>query len=63
MKMGFPFKEIEVSPVDIRIPYSKAIAQCAVELIPDVEVVEVSADEIKSLKTERGEGKLGSSGK
>lgn len=45
------------------IPYEKAIAQCAVEFIPQVEVVEVPAIEITSLNTNRGAGKLGSSGK
>ena len=47
----------------IFVPYSKAVAQFAVEYVPDVEIVEVDVDEIKSLKTERGAGMLGSSNK
>ena len=47
----------------IFVPYSKAVAQFAVEYIPDVEIVEVDANKIKNLKTERGEGMLGSSNK
>lgn len=44
-------------------PISKAIAQLAVEFVPDVEVIEVDLDEILSYSSIRGEGKLGSSGK
>lgn len=47
----------------IRVPYNKAIAQCAVEYVPLVESLEVCESEITSLKTNRGNGKLGSSGK
>lgn len=41
----------------------KAIAQFAVEFVPQVDVVEVPLEEIQSLVTERGDGCLGSSGK
>ena len=46
----------------IVVPYSKAIAQFAVEEVPLVVIREVSADEIQADKSERGDGKLGSSG-
>lgn len=55
--------EVEKSKFYIKVPYTKAIAQFAVEFVPEVEVVETSLEEIQSIKTERGDGKLGSSGK
>lgn len=55
----------EVAKIDnyIMVPYSKAIAQIAIEEIPQVEVVEVPLEEILEDKTSRGDGCLGSSGK
>ena len=47
----------------IRVPYCKAVAQFAVEEIPQVEIEEVDVDYITNLKTERGAGMLGSSNK
>lgn len=47
----------------IQVPYTKAIAQFAVEIVPEVEVKEVTFDDIKAIKSERGNGMLGSSGK
>lgn len=47
----------------IRVPYSKAVAQFAVEEVPQVEIEEVDVDDITNLKTERGAGMLGSSNK
>lgn len=47
----------------IRVPYSKAVAQFAVEEVPQVTIEEVDADYIANLKTERGAGMLGSSNK
>lgn len=44
-------------------PYSKAICQAAVVPVPPVHVEEVSKDYIRSIPSERGEGRLGSSGK
>lgn len=49
--------------VALYVPYSKAIAQFAVEKIPQVEVIEVDLKSIEDDKTERNEGKIGSSGK
>lgn len=47
----------------IRVPYCKAVAQFAVEEVPQVTIEEVDADYIMNLKTERGAGMLGSSNK
>lgn len=47
----------------IFIPYEKAIAQAAVEISPNAEFIECNNDEFDQIKTERGTGKLGSSGK
>ena len=44
-------------------PYSKAIAQALVVPVPKVEIEEISYDELKSIKSERGTGELGSSNK
>jgi dUTP pyrophosphatase len=48
---------------DIIYPYDKAICQALVVPVPEVEVEEWTVDEIKAIKSERGEGMLGSSGK
>lgn len=55
--------KVEITPDFIRYPYSKAIAQAAVEYVPEVEVEEITYDELKNIKSERGLGSLGSSGK
>jgi len=47
----------------VLVPYKKAICQFHVREIPRVDVREVSADEVRACASERGEGKLGSSGK
>lgn len=44
-------------------PYSKAIAQALVVPVPKVEIEEISYDELKEIKSERGMGALGSSNK
>ena len=44
-------------------PYSKAIAQALVIPVPKTEVEEVTYEELQSIKSERGLGALGSSGK
>lgn len=44
-------------------PYSKAIAQALVVPVPNTEVEEISYDELKEIKSERGLGALGSSNK
>ena len=44
-------------------PYNKAICQVALEEVPQVKVKEISYDILKNIPSERGIGKLGSSGK
>ena len=44
-------------------PYSKAIAQALIVPVPKTEVEELTYDELKAIKSERGLGKLGSSNK
>lgn len=44
-------------------PYSKAIAQALVVPVPKTNVVEISYEELKTIESERGMGKLGSSSK
>ena len=44
-------------------PYEKAICQFVILPVPEVEIVEVTLDEIKNDTSNRGDGKLGSSGK
>lgn len=47
----------------IHAPYNKAIAQLAVEFVPQVETETISYEELLTHKSERGLGKLGSSNK
>ena len=47
----------------ILVPYSKAIAQLAVEEVPQVETEEISYEDLLKIESERGIGALGSSGK
>ncbi len=44
-------------------PYSKAIAQGKIEIVPEVEVVEIPYEELLEMKSIRGQGCLGDSGK
>ena len=44
-------------------PYSKAISQAVLFIVPRVETVETTYDELKAIESERGMGNLGSSGK
>ena len=47
----------------VLVPYSKAVCQFNVRVIPKVEIQEVSAEEVLSCDSARGTGALGSSGK
>ena len=47
----------------ILYPYEKAIAQFVMHLVPEFEEKEVSYEELQNIKSERGAGALGSSGK
>ena len=44
-------------------PYEKAIAQCIMVEVPKLAVEEISLDALQAMKSERGTGALGSSGK
>lgn len=44
-------------------PYEKAICQAVLTEVPKVEVKTISEEELMSIASERGEGKIGSSGK
>lgn len=54
---------VDFSTYPIVYPYSKAIAQALVIPVPNTRVEEISYEELKSIKSERGTGQLGSSGK
>lgn len=56
-------KEFEITEDYIRMPYSKAICQFAIEEVPQVNVEEITYNELLTFKSERGIGCLGSSGK
>lgn len=47
----------------VRYPYSKAICQAVLLPVPQVEIEEITMDELLSNKSERGIGMLGSSNK
>lgn len=47
----------------ILYPYSKAIAQGTIDLVPKVNIKEISFEKLKDIKSERGETNLGQSGK
>lgn len=47
----------------LHVPYSKAICQFAIEEVPKMIIEEVSVEEIKNIKSERGKTMLGASGK
>ena len=47
----------------VYVPYSKAVCQFHVRRIEQVEIVEESVEDIRAVESQRGLGKLGSSGK
>jgi dUTP pyrophosphatase len=47
----------------IYYPYNKAIAQATLELVPDVNIKVIDFESLSKIRSERGKGKLGSSGK
>lgn len=55
--------EVEVGENVILYPHSKAIAQGTIDLVPQVNIEEISFDELKNIESERGDTKLGQSGK
>ena len=60
-------EELKSQGVDITssivYPYTKGICQAILVPVPKVEVREVPLDKLKGIKSQRGEGALGSSGK
>ncbi len=56
-------KQVSKEPDLIRFPYSKAIAQAVLCLIPKLEVKEVDYDALLNISSERGVSFLGASGK
>ncbi len=50
-------------PDRVMVPYSKAICQFHVREIPRMSIEEASPDEVLAVASERGAGRLGSSGK
>ncbi|MDF2950458.1 MAG: deoxyUTP pyrophosphatase [Anaerocolumna sp.] len=55
--------EVEKTEDLIRVPYTKAIAQFAIEEVPVMNVKEISYEYLVKIESERGIGKLGSSTK
>lgn len=53
----------DVMPESFVYPYSKAIAQATISIVPRTNVKEISYDELKKIESERGLGALGSSNK
>ena len=53
----------DIIPSSFVYPYNKAIAQALVVPVPKIEVEEISYEELKEIKSERGMGALGSSNK
>lgn len=53
----------DIMPESFVYPYSKAIVQALVAPVPKTEVEELSYEELKEIKSERGMGALGSSNK
>ena len=54
-------KEVIVKDNYIVVPYSKAIAQFAMEEVPIMNVGEIDYEDLKNIPSERGTGALGSS--
>lgn len=53
----------DIMPESFVYPYSKAIVQALLAPVPKTEVEELTYDELKAIKSERGMGALGSSNK
>lgn len=56
-------KDVERTAEAVYVPYSKAVCQFHVREILKADIKAMSVEEILAIKSERGEGKLGSSGK
>lgn len=56
-------KEVVETKDTIYYPYSKAIAQFTIDLVPQTKLTEITYDELLKFDSERGSTKLGQSGK
>lgn len=56
-------EELKLKEVVTIYPYKKAICQCALEFVPDVNVKEISYKELQNFDSVRGTSCLGDSGK
>lgn len=56
-------KEVLETESTIMYPYSKAIAQFTIDLVPQTKLNEITYDELLNIDSERGVTKLGESGK
>ena len=56
-------EKTQKSETQVIYPYTKAICQAALEYEPQSITLEVSKEELMQFESERGDGKLGSSGK
>lgn len=52
-----------ITPNTVFYPYSKAVCQAKLEVVPLVDIVEIPEDKLMMIPSDRGEGKYGSSGK
>jgi dUTP pyrophosphatase len=55
--------KVEENDTHILYPYSKAIAQGTVDLVPDAKVTEITYEALQAIESERGMTMLGQSGK
>lgn len=55
--------EVEEYENVVLYPYSKAIAQGTVDIVPELNVKEITLEQLQAIPSKRGEGKLGSSNK
>lgn len=55
--------ETEIGEHVIMYPYSKAIAQATIDLVPKVQIKEIPYEDLEKIESERGKAKLGESGK
>ena len=56
-------KKTTITEDFILYPYTKGICQAKVEEVPKMNIEEISSEELQQIPSERGVGKLGSSGK
>ena len=62
-KRTFMLSEEEIDECMLVYPYTKAIAQALIIPVPEIDVNELSYEDLKAIPSERGLGNLGSSNK